>query len=92
MAKQFKVTLDRGGVAAILKGSASASMVNDAVGKIAANVDVPSGGKVITDAYTTDRAAGVVILAHPLGAAIEAKHGLLTKAAAAAGVEVTGYR
>lgn len=38
--------------------------------------------------YTTDRAAAAVTIAHPAGLAIQAKHGTLTRAAAAAGLEV----
>lgn len=58
--------------------------------EIAAHVDLGS----VTDAevqvtpYTTDRAAAAVTIAHPAGTAMEAKHGTLRKAAAAAGYEV----
>lgn len=36
----------------------------------------------------TDRARSRVTLAHPSGIAVQAKHGVLTRAAAAAGLEV----
>ena len=36
----------------------------------------------------TDRAKSTVVLAHPAGLAVQAKHGALTKAAAQAGLEV----
>ena len=58
--------------------------------EIAAKVDVGS----VTDALvtvlstTTDRAVAIVAIAHPAGEAIQAKHGALTKAAAACGYEV----
>jgi hypothetical protein len=39
---------------------------------------------------TTDRAHAEVILAHPAGIAVQAKHGALTKAASQAGLEVKG--
>lgn len=57
--------------------------------QIAAKVDVGSvDAKVTATAYTTDRAISVVAIAHPAGVAIQAKHGALTKAAAACGFEV----
>lgn len=37
-----------------------------------------------------DTAASAVILAHPAGLAVQAKHGSLTKAASALGLEVQG--
>lgn len=40
------------------------------------------------DHQTTDRAREVVVLNHPAGLAVEAKHSALTKAAAASGLEV----
>lgn len=49
-----------------------------------AEYDVP----VTVSSYTTDRAAAAVTIAHPAGLAVQAKHGLLTKAAAGAGVKV----
>ena len=38
--------------------------------------------------FTTDRAGGTVNIASPAGLALQAKFGILTKAAAAAGMEV----
>jgi hypothetical protein len=43
---------------------------------------------VVVDLYTTNRAAASVTIAHPAGLAVQAKHGALTAAAAAAGLEV----
>lgn len=43
---------------------------------------------VRVDVYETDRARAEVWLAHPSGLAVQAKHGLLTKAASEAGLEV----
>lgn len=64
--------------------------VSAAARQIAANVDVGSvtDAEVTVREYTTDRAACAVSIAHPAGAAIEAKHGSLTKAASAAGFTV----
>lgn len=47
-------------------------------------IDLPVTVKMVT----TDRAHAIVALAHPAGLAVQAKHGALTKAAAAAGLEV----
>lgn len=88
--------LDSGGVAAVLKSGAVASAVTAAADQVADQVrgqgrtvgnddDLP----VVVDTYTTDRAAASVTLAHPAGLAVQAKHGALTAAAAAVGLEVT---
>lgn len=45
---------------------------------------------VRVQSYTTDRAGAAVVLAHPAGAAVQAKHGVLTKAAAELGLDVRG--
>lgn len=93
-----KVKLDHGAIAALLKGGEIAGMVADATEAVAGNargqgvqvegepgeVDVP----IETQMVTTDRAHGLVTIAHPSGEAVQAKHGLLTQAAAAAGLEV----
>ena len=61
--------------------------VRAAADAVASNVDA-RGKPVEVRAYTTDRAAASVSIAHPAGLAIQAKYGALTKAAAAAGLEV----
>jgi hypothetical protein len=67
--------------------------IDDLGERIAANVDT---GRVdaLVDAkpVTTDRAISVVAIKHPAGMAIEAKHGALRRAAAAAGHEVTSRK
>lgn len=45
---------------------------------------------VTTKIVTTDRPHGIVALAHPAGLAVQSKHGALTKAAAQAGLDVSG--
>lgn len=88
------VKLDHGGIAAVLKSAEVAAAVREMADEVAANAtsddavlrhEVPVR---VTD-YTTDRAASAVTLAHPAGVPIEAKHGVLTRAAGAAGLEVT---
>jgi hypothetical protein len=97
----FDVKLNHSGVSAILKSSEVAAMVTAAAEEIADNVRAQgivvgafSGGDgdielpVEVTPHTTDRARASVTLAHPAGIAVQAKHGALTKAASAAGVEV----
>lgn len=90
-----KLELDHDGIAELLKSGAIREMVDGATQSVAANVGTVSvaGGRedapVVVDSYTTDRAAGSVTIAHPAGLAVQAKYGTLTRAAAAAGLEVT---
>lgn len=97
------VKLDHAGMERILKHTMR-KPVHEAAEKIAAelrkqghmvgdfdsNADIPVP-VTVTD-YTTDRAITVVAIAHPAGAALQAKHGALTKAAAATGLEVRGKK
>lgn len=97
------IKLNHEGIAAILKSPAMVAATKAAAEAVAANVrdmnitvgDV-DGGKheidlpVRVDMHTTDRAHANVSLAHPAGEAVQAKHGALTKAAAQAGLDVTG--
>ncbi|HBJ72825.1 MAG TPA: hypothetical protein DDY88_03750 [Actinobacteria bacterium] len=88
MASNFK--MDYSGVAELLKSKQLVVAVHKAAEAIAANVDkgsVTEAEVIVTD-YITDRAHSVVVIAHPAGLAMEAKHGTLRKAAAAAGFEI----
>lgn len=99
-----EVKLDHAGIAAIAKSSEMQALVKDVAEEIADNirgmgikvgdadggpreVDLPV--KVETD--VTDRARATVVIAHPAGIAVQAKHGALTRGASAAGVTVKGY-
>lgn len=66
------------------KIAANARSAAPAVEGIPGDIELP----VRVDTYDTDRARATVWLAHPSGLAVQAKHGLLTKAASAAGLEV----
>lgn len=91
-----KVVLNHSGIAEILQSTGMHRLVQEATETVAAaaegsgvmvdndRVEVP----VIWDVDTTDRAHGIVTLAHASGRAVQAKHGLLNRAAAAAGLEV----
>lgn len=97
------VRLNHPGMAALLKSDELHKLVNAEAEKIADRVrqqgikvgDVDGGPlerplPVRVVSQTTDRARAQVILAHPAGLAVQAKHGSLTKAAAAEGLEVRG--
>jgi hypothetical protein len=95
------VRLDTSGIKALLKSQQVESATREAAEAVADNVramnigvDDRTGGSreydlpVEVSMYETDRAHAVVVLAHPSGDAVQAKHGALTKAAAQAGLDV----
>jgi hypothetical protein len=77
---------------ALLKDPGIASVINGLAQSVAVNARyTTSDGEtlpVVVDQYTTDRRAASVTIAHPAGLAVQAKHGVLTRAASAAGLEV----
>jgi len=82
------IRLDSGAIEQILKVDMRAPITAIAQ-EVASNVSTGSvDARVTVKEYTTDRAAAAVTIAHPAGLAIQAKHGALTKAAAAVGLEV----
>lgn len=93
MALQGRVRLDHAGIGAILKSGPVRALVSSAAQSVAgaAKHTTEKGEElpVQVDSYTTDRAAASVTIAHPAGAAAQAKHGVLTRAAGSAGLEVT---
>jgi len=104
MSNQIKFDMNHAAFARILKSAAMHRVVAAATEQIADNVrsqgitvgaftgndqiDLP----VKTEVTTTDRAHGSVMINHPAGIAVEAKHGALSKAAAAAGHSVKSKR
>ena len=75
-----KFTLNRKGVAEILKGGEIAAGVNAVAGQVKAR----AGDDAEVDTYTTDRKAAAV----RVPADQQARDGLLTRAAAEVGLEV----
>ena len=97
------VRLNSPGIAAILRSAQMRRVTRRAAEAVAENVrdqGITVGGfkgdegdidlPVTVTETVTDRAHANVTLAHPAGAAVQAKHGALTKAAAQAGLDVGG--
>ena len=61
--------------------------INEIAANAKANPDL-AGAPITIQHFTTDRAGGTVNIASPAGLALQAKHGILTRAASAAGMEV----
>lgn len=90
---RITVKLDHAAIARMLKVQ-FAPAVTELAERVAAtareNLDNAGHGLVDDDVrtYATDRAHSVVAIAHPAGKRIEAKYGILAKAAAEHGLEV----
>lgn len=81
--------LDHGGVAETLKSAGFAAVVRQAADQIAANVrSERPGAEVVVDTYTTDRAAASVTIRDISGRLWQVRDGILTRAAASAGLDV----
>ncbi len=100
---KIKVKLDHAAIAARLKDSDIRAEIRGLAEDVKANVEAQGikvgdrdGGKHEYDlpvkiySQTTDRARETVAIPHAAGIAVEAKHGVLVKAASAAGLEVKG--
>lgn len=90
-----RLKLDHAGIAAVLKSAEVGDAVASLADKVAARVRDDAAvrrngveGHVVVDEYTTDRSAASVTITHPAGLPLEAKHGVLTRAAGDEGLEV----
>jgi hypothetical protein len=87
-----KIKLNSAGIAAMLQSDEVSVAVTGLAESVMANVALPaphnSRMDVEVDSYTTDRAASAVTIAHAGGLGVEAKYGVLGRAAAAAGLQV----
>lgn len=88
-----KIRLDHPGIAEVLKGGEVRGAVDALAEGVAANARSAAevqrhGAAVDVGNYTTDRAAAAVTIVHPGGLGMQAKHGTLTRAAGAVGLEV----
>ncbi|KAF0646709.1 MULTISPECIES: hypothetical protein [Streptomyces] len=86
--------LDSAGVREILRGDEVRTLVDGLAEDVAANVRslVPAGTTIEVRGYTTDRGAATVVVADVQAMAWQARDGILTRAAASAGLEVRAWQ
>lgn len=86
--------LDHAGVREILRGPEVRQLIDGLAGDVAANVRalVPAGTRVEVRGYTTDRGAATVVVADARAMGWQARDGILTRAAGAAGLEVRAWQ
>lgn len=85
--------LDHAGVREILKGPGIRQLVDGLADEIAANVRaLKPAAPVEVRGYTTDRGAATVTVADVRAMAWQARDGVLTRAAGAAGLEVKAWQ
>ena len=86
---KWQVVLNRPGVGAILKQGEVPAAINALAQSVASRISLPAGeGDVVVESYTTDRGAAAVVVRHPRAVGLQAKYGLITRAAAGAGLTV----
>lgn len=97
MAGRVHYVSSYGGWREVLKSSEAAALVRGRAEKIAENArgqgHTTSDGQplpIVVESGVTDRQRASVTIAHPSGMAMQAKHGVLTTAAASVGLEVGG--
>ncbi|WP_045312212.1 hypothetical protein [Lentzea aerocolonigenes] len=91
---------DRAGLAALLKSEQVRELLREAAHEVAAEVraqghTVEDGSPLpveVREETDTDRAAVSVAIPHPAGVGMEAKHGVLKRAAASIGLRAKGFR
>ncbi|MFF3671690.1 hypothetical protein [Microtetraspora malaysiensis] len=90
MAGFAALELDYKGIGEILASPEMHAVINGLAGQIAATVraGLPSQAEVIVDSYTTDRGAAAVVIKDRRAMGWQARDGVLTRAAGAAGLEV----
>ncbi|MEW2578345.1 hypothetical protein [Streptomyces syringium] len=86
--------LDRAGVRELLRGQNVRRLIDGVAEQVAAHVRaaVPAGTRIDVSPYTTDRGAAAVAVLDVRAMAWQAKHGTLTRAAGAAGLEVKAWQ
>lgn len=83
------VQVDEAELGRVLRSAEVSAAVLEVAGQVAANARAGiRSGQVYVRPYVTDRAAAAVTVAHPRALAWQARDGVLTRAAAAAGLEV----
>ncbi|MBM0205040.1 hypothetical protein JNW90_19780 [Micromonospora sp. STR1s_5] len=90
MTVKVEVEVDFAGIGEVARSPEVRQMVNEAAGEIASRVrglvgaDVP----VTVSEYSTDREAAAVTIADRRGVGLQAKHGVLTRAASGIGADI----
>lgn len=86
--------LDTAGVREILKGPDVRRVIDDVANEIAAHVQaaVPADTPVVVRGYTTDRGSASITVQNVRAMAWQARDGILTRAAASAGLEVKAWQ
>lgn len=92
MAGPWKVRLDRAGVGGVLRSPAAHKLTGEAARRVAAGVTRVDPTLVVVEPYTTDRGAAAVVVRDPQAVGLQAKYGILTAAARAAGLKVRARR
>lgn len=88
-----KLTLDYQGIRQILRGPEIRELVDAYAGEIGDHVraHVPNGVVVEVRSYTTDRGAATIAVLDARAMSWQARDGILTRAAAAAGLDVKAF-
>lgn len=82
--------MDSDGIAELLKSDQVAAAIHDIAERVAANVrGARPEADVVVDRYETDRAAASVTIREAYARRLQVRDGILTRAAAAEGLEVT---
>jgi hypothetical protein len=81
---------DSSGVEQILKSTEVAALMASKAHRVAATVRLFTDAEVVVDQYVTDRAAASVTIRSPDGKLLQARDGILTRAASLDGLEVSG--
>lgn len=86
--------LDSRGVREILRGPGVRQVVDGLAGEVAGHVRalLPEAAPVEVRGYTTDRGAATIVVADARAMGWQAKDGILTRAAGAAGLEVKAWQ
>lgn len=86
--------LDTAGVREVLRGQEVRDLIDGKAQEVADNVKalVPAGTAIEVRKYTTDRGAATVVVADVQAMAWQSRDGILTRAAAFAGLEVRAWQ
>lgn len=85
----FELRIDGAGIGEILRGSEMRGVIDGLAAAIAGDVrEYDEDAEATVNSYTFDRAAASVAFLHPRSMDLQARDGVLTRAAARQGLEV----